>query len=100
MPFDGTKLDAVTQRLIRGRERIANGWCQASYGADGRYCMHGAIGGDFQLGEYEAARERLAAALPPEAQGGAVPAMVWNDEPGRTVEEVLAVFDRAIAACL
>jgi hypothetical protein len=98
LPFDGTKLDDVTKLLIEGRERIEQGWCQGRFEAKGSFCMLGAIRYDHQTTKWRrAARKRLARALGlgQEADGNHIPN--WNDAPGRTKDEVLQAFDRAIA---
>lgn len=86
--------------LRRGWERIAKGWCQGAdaLSAAGRisplsakavkWSASGAIEGPDPF----AARDVLMGIT-----GCSLRA--WNDTPGRTQAEVLALFDRAIAEC-
>jgi hypothetical protein len=81
--------------LIRGKQKILErGWCQhMSIAPDGRCCMIGALAlaaERFDGADYPA-RRVLENVIGP----------VWsipsfNDAPGRTKEEVLEVFDKAI----
>jgi hypothetical protein len=88
MPFDGNDLDDATKLLIEGRKRIEAGWSQYEFQNDrGAVCIEGAI----RLPAYRDAVYRLQRAI------GTRSLVSWNDAPGRTKEEVLAVFDRAIA---
>lgn len=82
----------TVQILERGRERIAHGWAQKIHYREGdRYCAAGAIDGAWI---HRAAYE----ALLREATGSLGLLCVWNDRPGRTQAEVIAVHDAAIAA--
>lgn len=97
--------------LIAARELLApeGGWGQHAYNhwADGKacapYCASGAIdviAGYTAMDPYErmddawSARNRLDPIIHPFQS---LPA--WNDKEGRTQAEVLAAFDKAIAAC-
>lgn len=88
------------------------GWIQGLYHSERGYCVSGAIyqaGGwrcvvyqtnsaeAYQTNSAEAlvAADRAWSALQKEI-GFAQSIAGWNDEPGRTKEEVLATFDRAI----
>lgn len=95
MPFDGTKLDDVTKLLIEGRERIEQGWCQHKTRERGAVCVIGALhDGRSGVDEpYYAAMRRLGRAVG--LAWSLLP--LWNDAPGRTKDEVLAAFDKAIA---
>lgn len=103
MPFDGTQLDEVTLLLIRGREAIERGWCQGSYAKGDAVCMEGAVGrrnGYCLSSVIKHAIDRLRAnAISSMKRSFELPTELttWNDAPGRTKEEVLAAFDRAIA---
>lgn len=92
--------------ILRGaRALIATGWTQGAWARDRDdkvvhprdgdaccWCLDGAIVAvsDVPLGESGLAFEALANIQP-------LP-MIWNDQPGRRQSEVLALFDRAIAA--
>ncbi len=97
MPFDGTNLDESTQLLIEGRERVERGWCQGKMRGWGKVCAMGAIWPMNRIiteTAYEGAYARLHRAVGGRPEWG-VPQ--WNDVPGRTQDEVLAAFDKAIA---
>lgn len=81
-----TKTAATVLREAR-ELLVRDGWCQGEYRAgNGRLCLVGAV---FSATPYPAsALGRLEA-----IQSGA---LGWNDAPGRTVDEVLALLDRAI----
>lgn len=70
--------------LRHARRLVENGWRQEGYGgpAQGRYCLVGAI-----------SRATTACSVPPFQ----LPALeTWNDAPGRTQADVLALLDKAI----
>ncbi len=104
MPFDqvnftmpAVETDELLNTLLKGRARIVGGWCKGAYNAGGdAYCMHGAVAGDERL--YERARDFLAEHLPSSVERFCLPCMRFNDAPDTTKEDVVAVFDRAIAA--
>ena len=92
----------IVEMLKRSRERIARGWCQDSYAEDkeGRrtsplsnfacaWCMMGALRPEGI--ECMAAEPFLRRLVPHHALAQ------FNDAPGRTQAEVLAVYDKAIA---
>ena len=100
--FNEGYMMTTLDRLIRGRERITKGWCQGATSRtdDGsvvepcsndasQWCLFGAVW-DIEDEHCDEAMEILKRA------GGSV---YWNDTPGRTQSEVLAVFDRAIELC-
>jgi hypothetical protein len=89
MPFDGTHLSPVTQALIAGRRRIEEGWCQGVMRTWGAVCAVGAISRNPK------ALEVLQRAI---GEGCYIPK--WNDMPGRSKEDVLDLYDRAIALSL
>lgn len=115
MPFDAgdfatfrvrtKEQEAKLKRLRKGRARIARGWCQDVYSevrADHKamsYCMIGAlIHGNSLDGEGDA-EILLLPFLPADTPAPYKDSVsLWNDTSDRTQEEVLAVFDRAIAA--
>jgi len=85
MPFDGTELSPVTQALIVGRRKIELGWCQGAGRVRGSVCAAVAIS--------EAPAE---AVLLLQRIVGTPYIADWNDVPGRTKDEILAAYDRAI----
>jgi hypothetical protein len=85
--------------LIAARAEVEKGWCKYSLeDPDGNVCAHGALE---RVGSYgrSHAREALIDALPPEhvhPRHRNISLMLFND--GHTQADVLALFDRAIAA--
>lgn len=84
----------VSNLLQEARALIERGWCQGEFQIEEQYCVIGAI---------ETAREKYSARTGITAQkvlwlhsGGGCSLPNWNDQPGRTKEEVLALFDRAL----
>jgi len=94
MPFDGTKLDETTQRLIAGREKIEHKWCKRALFENGAVCMIGALLPEYGKCVHDtaswAALERIRGVIGYNVTG-------WNNAPEREKHEVLEVFDRAIA---
>jgi hypothetical protein len=88
MPFDGTELSPTTQALIAGRRRIEVGWCQGAMRTREGVCAVGAV--SFHVD----ALRVLQTALGRDGIPG------WNDIPTRTKDDVLALYDRAIALSL
>lgn len=87
MPFDGTnyeRQDVVLDLLKRARELIRErGWHQGeTFAPDGRVCIYGALRAAGLSGNWE-------------DTGLPWPA-VWQDEPGRTIDDVEAWFEREI----
>jgi hypothetical protein len=93
----------VAQQLVEARGLIARGWIQRAevfYPDDlnhpSAWCAVGALK---TVGANTWAFRRLLRAIDPlsslDIEEGIV---LWNDAPGRTQSEVLALFDRAIAA--
>ncbi len=97
---DEAKADTVMGTLLRGRARIAAGWCQNGWHYRGKYCAVGAISLDAKnwgiSGQMLFARDWLERALP---SCGARGLIHYNDAPGRTQADILALYDRAIALC-
>jgi hypothetical protein len=105
MPFDGkdfalpsaVETDETLQRLIEARAMIARGWCKDALNDDkGSVCIVGALhlmsdGVDRGLvwGSWSA----MTAQIP-----GGVSPPTYNNDPNTTHADVIAVFDRAIAA--
>ena len=96
-------MDTLTV-LMKARAEVEKGWCQGEYGRGGGVCMVGALyvaegnprekvnENDVEVGEsyyetYDALRRAVGWNIP-----------MWNDAPGRTQEDVLAAYDRAINA--
>lgn len=97
----------VRDHLIAARALIERGWCQRNYATDARglaveerdpsacaWCVLGAVWATEQAsGSSDVlARLREAAKLRRRQLHD------WNDAPGRTRADVLALFDRVIAA--
>jgi hypothetical protein len=104
MPFDGKSFDRQVEHdevleLLRGaRERVAKGWWQHDFfGPHGEVCAVGALLGTVTISDpmFFAATETLDRCLPRVWRGRPIPD--FNDAPGRTQAEVVALFDRAIA---
>lgn len=79
---------------------IKGGWQQLKWGShtDGPFCALGAIG-KVARGEVAQPAKRAVAdevGIPRDAPAAEL--MGWNDAPGRTFEEVIDAFDRAIWA--
>ncbi len=100
--------------LIAGRARIERGWCQGTYARDDdgvqvyaedldypglSFCALGAIGE--QISRCEGAALILANHIPKDRRYplNARSVSWFNDDPSTTKEDVLALYDRAIAAC-
>jgi hypothetical protein len=108
MPFDSLpELDEATLILCTARDLIIeDGWCQGMYSSwAGARCAVGAI--RFSIGNLEGkakvldkAIKRLASTLPVDyrAQQAFSDAIVnWNDTKGRTKQQVINQFNKAIA---
>lgn len=93
--------------LIQGRTKIERGWCQGYSALDANggltraegpdavaFCAIGATQNHQHPGEEWAARHLLRLALGPRCDDGGIAG--YNDAPGRTKAEVLALFDTAI----
>jgi hypothetical protein len=88
----------VLDVLIAARAKVEKGWCRFSYvGAGGAVCAQGALDLVGDYGRY--GRDALIGALPPEhlhPRHRNISLMLFNDT--HTQADVLALFDRAIAA--
>ena len=91
-------MNAVLNRLISGREKIKQGWCQGSMRrlTDGKmtYCILGSVNGGmtdsvgyFAQGEMEKILLK---------KGEEFDLVTWNDKRGRSQREVVELFDAAI----
>lgn len=87
-----TEMLAAVARLIE-----SHGWCQGRYSdEDGRLCVLGAfrrLPGGQQVGALSAALEAVYLEVEGETEDGQVG--TWNDQPGRTKEEVIAMVQNA-----
>jgi hypothetical protein len=98
MPFDGNDYERaplVTQMLIEGRQRLENGWSQRVMRQRGSVCMIGSLA----ITDYEvfALAEQLILAAIHESGHTYSSVVAFNDDLCRTKEEVLEVYDTAIA---
>jgi hypothetical protein len=86
--------DQVLILLKEGKARIKQGWCQGKiFDSNGNFCMVGAVTSSRNSGEtFMACLNIMDHVIFPSTSLGE-----WNDHPGRTKKEVLAVFDQAIA---
>jgi|SRR5690242_12698165 hypothetical protein len=100
MPFDGSNrtISALTRLLADGRQHLDQGWCQHRTRQRGSACMVGSLG----ISNYEefiAAERLLLKAIV--ALGHTQSSIAqFNDAPGRTKQQVLEVYDRAIQQSL
>jgi hypothetical protein len=95
----------LVEFLTEARGLIKEGWCQGSFrkitdnGVE--YCALGAmgyVGTEHHVDLIPSARRVFAQLLPEQYFEDTWPMVArWNDEPGRTQEEVLGMFDKAIA---
>jgi hypothetical protein len=107
---------SVAETLAEARKLIAQGWTQGAFYDDedgsGCYCLAGAVGAaeaasvkltkgrvNFVFYSRSKSIAALSACLGGRGSGaGAVDLVTeWNDTPGRTQQDVLALIDRAIA---
>lgn len=104
----------VRDVLIEARRLIAAGWCQGGFArcdaggckiddpAATHFCIVGALrAAGYRVTRGAPNRTLAAELLVSQAMTGleiyAVNLVLWNDRPGRTQEEVLALLDRALA---
>jgi hypothetical protein len=116
MPFDGTT-NPTLENLIRARQILAeDGWCQGVLWDDrGRVCAIGALLKGHDLPWQDDRSQILPAVgvlveanqLAPAVEHGYSPeallqisVVTWNNAEGRTKEEVLDAFDRAIGSLI
>jgi len=98
MPFDGANyqiLSPVTHMLIDGRQRVQNGWSQRAMRQRGSVCMIGSL----TITDYEvfAIAEKLMLEAIHELRYTYSSVVAFNDDLRRTKEQVLEVYDIAIA---
>ena len=95
MPFDGTQLNETAAHLLRAKQYIEErGWCPTGQGRPGApVCISHAI--------FLTRQSDLLFAADTFMNALGLPYIgVWNDTPGRTLDEVYAAFDRAIALAM
>jgi hypothetical protein len=98
MPFDGANyqiLSPVTHMLMDGRQRVQNGWSQGVMRQRGSACMIGSL----TITDYEvfAVAENLMIEAIHELGYPYSSIVPFNDDLRRTKEQVLEVYDTAIA---
>ncbi len=115
MPFDSSpaftipavETDEVLQRLLRGREKVARGWCQwALVDADHSVCARGALFHATRTSQWhgnadDGARRTdafLAGFVPARFKGLNEAVVAFNNDSRTTHVDILALFDRAISA--
>lgn len=94
MPFDSLPVtNLAIDGLREGRARIERGWCQgqAHDPYANAYCLIGSI---------SRPRSEVVQYLIRAAGIRAWSLVMWNDTPGRTQAEVLALYDRATELAL
>src|SRR5438552_9686927 len=101
MPFDGSHSQTVlpvTQMLMEGRRQVTSGWCQGSMRQRGSACMIGSL----TVSDYDLFNDAEALLLEAIRKLGYPHASVagFNDDLHRTKQQVLDVYDRAIADSL
>jgi hypothetical protein len=90
MPFDGKNVSEIARSLIEAKDYIQrNGWCQGDFSVGDSVCAVGALNA---IGDYS---DETIDALAMAIGGCNIP--LWNDVPERTLDDVLAAYDRAIA---
>jgi hypothetical protein len=94
----------MVDHLISAKALIEKGWCQHDYeDAFGNVCMLGAIGQAEDHPLANKAEELLEECLPKwylnklKKRGEMVEVHEWNDRPSRKKQQVIAVFNKAIA---
>jgi hypothetical protein len=97
MPFDGSKYvtaSPVTQMLMEARQQVEQGWCQHSMRQRGSVCMIGALDINDYI-QFVTAETLLLEAI--RGLGHAHTSVAaFNDDRGRTKNQVLTAYDRAI----
>lgn len=97
MPLDGTTYLPVIELLAEGRRKIEKGWCQHVARSRLGVCMMVSIESQ-DPARHDAAILALTSAL--RGTGYKRDIIEFNDAPGRTKEEVLAIFDAALGVIM
>ena len=97
MPFDGSKsltTSPLTRMLVDARQQLDQGWCQHRARQRGLACMIGSLA----ISDYDAfvEAERLLLGAIRDLGHLQTSVAAFNDAPGRTKQQVLQVYDRAI----
>jgi hypothetical protein len=97
MPFDGSKsltTSPLTHMLVDARRQLDRGWCQHRARQRGSTCMVGSLA----ISDYDAfvAAERLLLDAIRDLGHPQTSVVAFNDALGRTKQQVLQVYDRAI----
>ena len=87
---------AILQVLRTARERLARpgGWIQGDFERNGGFCVAGACGMELRTRSTKATSDAISRL---EELIGRDWIDLWNDAPGRTQAEVVALVDRAIS---
>jgi len=101
MPFDGSKYlttSPLTDMLVEARQQLDQGWCQHRARQRGSACMIGSLA----IADYDVFVEAERVLLDAIRDLGHPQASVvaFNDALGRTKQQVLDVYDRAIRRSL
>lgn len=102
MPFDGQNISVVAQNLMAAKERLlTKGWIKRATMTDNGYCAVGAIVGDNFKENFGSEIGYLARCVPVLPLFCREPVISWwNDDEATTKEDVIAVFDNAIALAI
>lgn len=95
----------ASEILRQGKANIiARGWCQgdelAIHGPSGGPCCAATALSTSGWGDWQQVDDALEFIKDAVGVDRRVDIATWNDAPGRTVEEVLAAYDRAIEAAI
>ena len=107
----------TVELLEKAKKKIEKGWCQETLAKDAKgrivsersrdacqWCSVGAILAALPIKEWRKEQEIGFSTLAETMEGflekamGSVSVAHWNDRPGRTQQQVIAAFDKAIAA--
>ncbi len=101
MPLDGAQLNPTAQHLINAKIFLQErGWCpDGAFGEGGTVCIAAAIGETCGRAGCGRALSVMSRTIGVELYSD-IAIGRWNDTPGRTIEEVLNAFDRAIALAM
>jgi hypothetical protein len=89
--------EEVRDVLREAKGLVAKGWCQGHAREGDKFCAIGALcTAAWETGDWSVmkrARAALGSIIPPDYHSSL---MQWNDTPGRTQAEVVALFDEAL----